>query len=254
MFHLSAWYGSIDPAGSYIPIPAVQDPAIRTSGDDIRVNAELPTVMGASALTGASVLTASQLRSPSLRTLNNLFIRPLVNAVVFPDPPVPMMFPYNPRPMDPAEDVQCWINSTPAAGAEAHYGLVWFADGPQQIVSGEIFTAGATSTISLSAGVWVNGEFVFDQKLASGSYQIVGFRPEGPNLVCARIVYPGGGANAWRPGAPATVALGTQDPEYFRFGRLGVWGVFDQDNQPTIDCLGVTDTSQTLTFDLIKIA
>lgn len=254
MFHLAAWYQSIDPSGAYAAIDAIQDAAINTNGDNIRVSAALPNIAGASVLTAANVLTAAQLRSPSLRLLNNLFIRPLVNAVTYDDPPQPMMFPRNPRSVQPAEDVQCWIDSTPNSGAEAHYGLVWFSSGAIAQQNGAMFTVGASSGVSLAAGTWVNGNITFDQVLPSGNYQVVGMRAEGTNLVAARLVFPGDGAQGWRPGVPACNAATDLDPMYFRYGGMGIYGVFDQDNPPTIDCLGISDSAQTLTFDLIKVS
>ena len=254
MMHLAAYYESIDPAGAYAALNAVQDPAINTRGDDIRVASEIPFIFCAAGLTAANVYTSSQLRSPSLRTLNNMFIRPLANAVTFGDPPEVLPFPTNPRGMVPAEDVQFWTNSTPNAGAEAHYGLVWFCDGPLTPVIGEIFSVGATAANTLTAGTWVNGNITFDQALPSGTYNVVGMRVESANLVCARLVFPGGGAEAFRPGVPGSTAATVVDNEAFRRGQLGVFGSFDQDNPPTIDTLGVTDTAQTITLDLIKVA
>lgn len=255
MMHVTAYYSSVDPAAAYTALNAVQDPAINTTGTDVRVSSQLPFIFGAAGLTAAAVYTGSQVRSPSLRTLNNLYVRPLVNAVTFGDPPEVMLFPRNPRSMVPAEDVQFWTDSTPGAGAEAHYGLVWYCDGVLDVVQGEIFTVGATAASALAAGQWVNSNITFDQALPSGSYQIVGMRAEGANLVAARVVFPGGGGNeAFRPGVAACTASTIVDPEYARFGRLGLFGTFDQDNPPTLDALGVTDTAQTLAFDLIKVA
>lgn len=254
MMHFAAYYESIDPAGAYAPLAAVQDPAINTRGDDIRVASEIPFIFCAAGLTAAATFTSAQLRSPSLRTLNNMFVRPLVNAVTFGDPPEVLPFPANPRGMVPAEDVQFWVDSTPGAGAEAHYGLVWFCDGPLAPVNGEIFSVGATSASALAAGTWVNSNLTFDQALPSGSYQVVGMRAEGANLVGARLVFPGGGNEAFRPGVPGSTSAFVVDNDMFRKGMLGVFGTFDQDNPPTIDCLGVTDTDQTITLDLIKTA
>jgi|TARA_B110000211_G_C14063417_1_gene546632 hypothetical protein len=253
MFHLIAYYESIDPAAAATAIAAVQDPTINTTGDDVRMSAALPSIAGCTALTASAAFTSAQLRAPSLRTLNNLDIRPLVNAVTFGDPPQPMMFPRNVRPVVPAEDLQAFVTSTPAGGAEAHYALVWLADAALPQVNGAMFTVGASSASTLTAGNWVNSNITFDQTLPSGSYQVVGMRAEGANLVAARLVFPGAGANSWRPGVPGCNTAADLDPEYFRFGGMGIYGTFNQDNPPTIDGLGVTDTAQTLTLDLIKV-
>ena len=255
MMHITAYYSSVDPAAAYTALAAVQDPAINTQGNNVRVSSSIPFLFGSAGLTAAAVYTGSQVRSPSLRTLNNLYVRPLVNAVVFGDPPEVMLFPRNPRSMVAAEDVQFWTDSTPAGGAEAHYGLVWYCDGVIDPVQGEIFTVGAASASTLTAGAWVNSNITFDQQLPSGSFQICGLRAEGANLIAARVVFPGGGGNeAFRPGVAACTSSAVVDPQYARFGQLGVFGTFNQDNPPTIDALGVTDTTQRLTLDLIKVA
>tara|TARA_B100000470_G_scaffold220172_1_gene208201 strand:- start:131 stop:895 length:765 start_codon:yes stop_codon:yes gene_type:complete len=254
MMHLVAYYSSVDPAGAYTALNAVQDPAINTRGTDVRIASEIPFIFGAAGLTAAAVYTSSQLRSPSLRTLNNMFVRPLNNAVTFANPAPVMTFPLNPRGMVTAEDLQFWTDSTPGAGAETHYGLVWMSDGPLTPVNGEIFSVGATSASALTVGTWVNSPITFDQALPSGTYQCVGMRAEGANLVASRLVFPGGGANSWRPGCPASTSAFVLEADNFRKGKLNVYGTFRQDNPPTVDNLGITDTAQVLTLDLIKTA
>ena len=86
--------------------------------------------------------------------------------------------------------------------------------------------------------------------LPAGQYQVVGMRVQGTNLVAARLVFQG---FPWRPGAPAVNVLGDEDNKYFRMGRMGIWGEFDQTSPPTMDCLGVTDTTQVVYLDLIKV-
>ena len=252
MMHLAAYYQSLDPAGAYTALNAVQDPAINTRGTDIRIASEIPFIFGAAGLSAAAVLASAQLRSPSLRTLNNMFIRPLNNALTFANPTPVMTFPLNPRGMVTAEDVQFWVDSTPAGGAEGHYGLVFMCDGVLQPVNGEIFSVGATAASTLVAGTWVNSPLTFDQALPSGTYQAVGLRAEGANLVASRLVFPGGGSNSFRPGCPACTSAFVLEADNFRKGKLGVYGTFSQDNPPTLDSLGSTDTAQTITLDLIK--
>lgn len=252
MMHLVAYYQSVDPAGAYTALNAVQDPAINTRGTDVRIASEIPFIFGAAGLTAAAVYTSSQLRSPSLRTLNNMSVRPLNNDVTFANPAPVLTFPSNPRGMVTAEDLQFWTDSTPGGGAEAHYGLVWMSDGPLAPVNGEIFSVGATSAATLTAGNWVNSPITFSQALPSGQYQCVGMRSEGANLVASRLVFPGGGDNSFRPGCPGSTDAFVLEADNFRKGKLGVYGTFRQDNPPTLDSLGVTDTAQALTLDLIK--
>lgn len=250
MFHLAAWYESLDPAGVLTPIDAVVDQSVFTSGNDIRVPTQMPNIVGQAALADDASAAAAQIQSPSLRAMVNLDIEPVVGAAVFGSPPEVLFHPLAPISVVADEPVNFALNSDPAA-AEDHYGLVWFGDGPQQPVPGNIFSVRATSAVTLSAGVWVNGTLTFSQTLPLGRYTIVGMRCRGTNLVAARLVFVGG---AFRPGTPAVNALADLDPPVFRYGRHGTFGVFHSNTPPTVDCLGVTDSAQSFVFDLLQVA
>jgi len=248
MQHLAAWYESIDPAGALVPIAAVNDQAVFASGDDIRVPAALPYVIGQAVLGNDSSLARGQIQSPSLRSFANLDVEPVVAAAVFGSPPEAVFHPLSPIPVSGDEAVNVYVNSDPASAA-AHYGLVWFGDGPQQSVPGEIFSIRATAAASLAAGTWANSALTFGSSLPVGTYQIVGMRARSANMVAARLVFVG---QPWRPGVPAVNAIGDEDHAMFRYGRSGVFGEFHTNTPPTVDCLGVTDTSQTFIFDLVR--
>ena len=250
MFHLAAWYESIDPGGVLTPIAAVVDQSVFTSGDDIRVPTAMPNIIGQAALADDASAAGAQVQSPSLRAMVNLDIEPLVAAAVFGSPPEGLFHPLSPITVVPDEPVNFALNSDPAAGAD-HYGLIWFGDGPQQPVPGNIFSVAVSSALALSAGVWINGTLLFSQTLPLGRYTIVGMRARGTNLVAARLVFVGG---AFRPGVPAVNALADEDPAVFRYGRTGAFGVFHSNTPPTVDCLGITDVAQSYIFDLVQVA
>lgn len=249
MFHLAAYYQSVDLGGVLTAINAVPDQALFTSSADIRVPKELANVIAAAGLTASTTLTSAQLQSPSLRSLVNHDLEPLVGAVTFGSPPEGIYFPMSPIALVPDEALNFYFN-TDNAGAAAHYGLVGLADGPQQEVQGEIFTVRVTSACTLAAGAWVNGNLTFSQTLPAGRYQVVGMRSRGTNLVAARLVFPGG---RFRPGVGAVNAVSDLDPYWPRYGRMGVFGEFEHLLPPTVECLGVTDSAQTHFLDLIKV-
>lgn len=249
MFHLAAYYQSVDLGAVLTAISAVPDQALFTSSNDIRVPKELANIIGAAAATASTTVTAAQLQSPSLRSLVNHDLEPVVGAVTFGSPPEGIYFPQSPIALVPDEALNFYFN-TDNAGAAAHYGLVMLADGPQQEVSAEIFTVRATAAASLSAGLWVNSNLTFTQTLPAGRYQVVGMRARGTNLVAARLVFPGG---RFRPGVAALNAIGDTDPYWPRYGRMGVFGEFEHLLPPTVECLGVTDSAQTILLDLVKV-
>lgn len=250
MFHLAAWYEDIDPGGVLVPITAIVDQSVFTSADVIRVPVQMPNIVGQAALLDDASAAAAQVQSPSLRAMVNLDIEPVVADATFGSPPEVLFHPLSPIPVVPDEPITFAVNSDPAA-VEEHYGLVWFGDGPQQPVPGNIFSVAATSALTLVAGSWVNGVLAFGQTLPLGRYTIVGMRARGANLVCARLVFVGG---AFRPGVPAVNALGDLDPMVFRYGRHGAFGIFHSNTPPTVDALGITDTAQSYVFDLLQVA
>lgn len=249
MHHLAAYGQSVDLAGALTAINAVQDQALTTSGPDIRVPNPLPNLVGQAALVGNTTPSRAQLVSPSLRAMVNMDIEPIVGGVVFGSPPESILHGDSPIPLVGNESLNCYLQATGGAATQ-NYGLVWLSDGPIQAVKGNIYSVRATSAVALAADTWVNGNLTFAQTLPNGTYQIVGMRARGTNLVAARLVFVGA---PWRPGVPAVNALGDLDPLGFRYGYAGVFGQFDSTQPPTVDCLGVTDSAQTYVFDLIRI-
>lgn len=248
MHHLAAYFQSVDPAGALTAINSVQDQAIRTETTKVIVPDALPFLIGQAALANDASGSRAQIQSPSLRQMINLDVEPLVLAAVFGSPPEGIFHPLSPNPLTPDEALQFAILSDPAAAA-SHYGLVWLGDGPQQQVNDDIYQLRATSAAALSAGLWVNSNLTFSQDLPAGRYRVVGMRARGANLVAARLVFPG---LPWRPGVPAVNAIGDLDPYWTRFGGLGLFGEFVHTTPPTIDCLGITDTSQIIILDVVR--
>lgn len=250
MFHTAAYYQSVDPAGALTELNAVADQAIRTNGKDIVVPTDLTNLVAEAALSAATGPSYAQVESPSLRQLANQDVGPIVGAVVFgSDPAVQSHFTL-PRVLKGNESVNFSLLATGGLAA-ANYGLIWLSNGPMSPISGNIFTVRATAAAALAAGTWVNGALTFDSTLPAGTYNVVGMRAVGANLVAARLVFVGEG---YRPGVPAVNAVGNLDARFGRYGSIGSFGVFDVNQPPTVDFLGVTDTSQTVFLDLIKVS
>lgn len=249
MFHLAAYYESLDPGGALVNIAGVREEMIFVSGDDIRVPTGLPFIIGASALENDASAARAQVASPSLRVLANLDVEPVVAALVFGSPPEQSLWPETPVPLVADEALNFLVESAPAAAA-VHQGLVWLSDGPQTPVTGNVFTVRCTGAATLSAGEWVNTNLTFGQTLPAGQYAVIGMRARGTNLVAARLVFPEQYA---RPGVLAVNAIGDRDVYWTRHGRMGSWGEFPHTNPPTMDAFGVTDTSQVILLDLLRV-
>lgn len=247
--HLGAFYKSVDPAAALTLISAVNDQSIFTNGNDMRVPTGLAYLLGEAALSAATDPLYGQVQSPSLRQLANQDIKPIAAGVKFASTDTIQWHGMDPRPLEVAESLNFGVYATGGAAA-ANYGLVWLADGAVNSTKGKIFSVRATGSAALAAGAWVNTALSFDTTLPAGSYQVVGVRAEGANLVAVRLVFVG---SAFRPGVPAEPSAATNYFRMFRMGGIGVYGSFDVDQPPTVDCLGVTDTSQEVVLDLIKV-
>ena len=248
MQHLALFAESIDPAGALVNIAAINDDSVFTSGDDIRVPVQLPFLLGAAALISATSPIQAQLQSPSLRQIANIDLEPCGLGLVFGDPAELAMHPTNPIPLRGDESLNFLANTNPA-GAQLHYGLVWFGDGAQQSVSGDIFSVRASMSVTAVADAWVNGTLTFGQDLPVGNYDVVGLRVRAAGLVAARLNFIGG---AWRPGVPGAVAIDDKVSEQFRYGRMGVYGSFHTNTPPSIEIVGAAGAvTPTVILDLI---
>lgn len=248
MLHLAAYYKSVDPAAVTTLISAVPDQSIFTQGNDVRVPKGMGNLLAEAALSAATTPLFGEVQSPSLRTLANQDIGVVAAAAKFGSQDQIQRHFENPRALQEAESVNFGINATGGAAAD-NYGLIWLGDGPIKETNGKIFTVRATGTAALAAGKWVNTPVAFQTVLPAGTFQVVGFRAQGPNLIAGRIVFVGA---PYRPGVPAETANTNNYFPWTRNGKLGVLGQFDVDQPPTIDCLGATDAAQVFLFDLIQ--
>lgn len=246
--HLAAFYKSVASSSALALLSAVTDQAIYTSGNDVRVPTGLANLIGEAASTAQTGPGYAQVQSPTLRDLVNQDVEPISGSLVFTDGGQIQWHGDNPRALTAAESVNFGVYATDTSAA-GNYGLIWLADGAVKPTGGKTFSMRATAAVTLSAGNWVNGSLTFNSTLPAGTYQIVGMRAEGTNLVAARLVFVGQG---FRPGVPGETSSANNYFRAFRGGAQGVFGQFDVNQPPTVDCLGVTDTSQSFVFDMIK--
>lgn len=248
MFHMVAYESTASNAAltSITPVP---DGTVRVAGNDIYVPTVVNQIISAACLINSSAATLrGQIQAPSLRAILNFDVNPIVNGLVFGSLARAARFWQTPLQLQPNEPLDFYTQN---GASVMNRGLILLADGPVRPVTGKIYTVRATGAATLVTGTWVNTVLTFSQTLPSGHYQVVGFRAVGANLIAARIFFVGG---AWRPGCYAANVSNDNEWPDFRYGNIGVWGEFDNTVPPTVDCLGITDTTQEFEFDLIKTA
>ena len=236
-------------SASLTNIAGLADQTMTVNGNNITITAPVNNLVAAYGR-GAH-MTRAQIFTPSLNRLYPYEIAPVDVSATPQQPNRFAFFPESPIGLQDEEFMQAIvIDATAAEQADV---FAWLSDGPiAPISSGEIFTARATGTTTLTAATWTNVAITFTSTLPSGNYQCVGLRAQSTGLVAARMVFPG---YEWRPGVigcTATSDLGY--PTVFRFGHLGEFGRFKNTVPPTIDCYSLSaDTSETFHLDLIYL-
>ncbi len=256
MLHLAAFYESIDPAGAYNALTPVPDSRLQLSGDDLRVPILSKVYVVAGGVESAATNRA-RLNAPSLRTRGLFQVQPLNGGGAGPiEPSTPALaIDLRARPLElmRGENLNFEVLSDPVV-AQIQWGLVLFGDAIEPIPDGQIFTVRATDTAAapaLTAGTWTSIPLLFDDDLPVGRYAIVGMRAMSLGLIAARCSFVGGG---WQPGVIGVDLNGDVTPDYFRYGGLGRFGEFEDDEPPQIEFLAITpDATQECWLDLIQI-
>jgi hypothetical protein len=176
-----------------------------------------------------------------------------------------------PKPIRPTEEFDIYASQT-SGGAEVQAVFVNFTDGlitappplangPTINGNGQLFTAHATGSTTLTANAWSQVTLTLDFALPAGFYALVGARAVAAHALAFRvrpITEP-----LWRPGGAACQTADQLDPVNQRFinpvtGRISPWGVwltFFQNTLPYVDFWATAaDTVEDVFFDLIKIS
>jgi hypothetical protein len=200
---------------------------------------------------GANAANA-QLVAPSLRKYATHYVFP-VDAASNPasNPPLEYMGFYNPLPITTGDLLQGLVDNS--NNSEYDLVAVWLCNSQRRPVTGQIFTAWAKSSTTITANAWTLGQLSMQTTLEEGTYAIVGMYVHFNGALLARLVFPGV-ANAIRPGVIASTSATKFMPLIFRYGRLGVWGTFDAAVLPQVEFLGTAaTTSENVYLDLVKL-
>lgn len=255
MFHLAAFYQSVDPAGVYVQLAAITDSQLTVNSPRIQVPVLNQVIVAAAGLEN-TVAPLARLVAPSLTAKWRNQLVPFnvgAGGAVIPNNPGRVVdMSDDPIQLVVSEQLTAEISSNPAAG-QPQWVLVWFADGKPAPISGPISTAHATVANALVAGAWTLNTLVFDEQLPRGRYQIVGLYAISTNLVAARLVIP---SNPWRPGTLGAGGSTAAGYDRFRFGNLGVWGEFEDVDNLQIESLATAADAaavQSYYVDLIQV-
>jgi hypothetical protein len=255
---LGGWSESVDQA-ALDGIAAIADETLRVAGDAIIVPSWAPTLYGVYA-NGVN-LTRARINAPSLQDVVRPSLEPL-NVSAEPTFPLPWhWFGDKPYTLKVSENLEV-ETAEDGAGATRMNAFAWLGTGivpldqlpPTEGVEGggERQSLRATGTTTLGTFAWTPAQLTFDDPLQAGYYAVIGAFPTTAGLIAARINIPG--LNTYRMGCVGADAVGDVGEPMFRNGRLGIWGVFDQDIGLSMDFCSISaDTAETVVFDAIYL-
>jgi len=237
MILLVAFSESIDEAAAYANIAAVPDDYLDTSGDLIRIPEGVNKIFGKVAYVGTTG-TRVRLSCPSLRQFQNLYVTPVNQVLVPTGHDVIDIHPESLIPLEATENLECEVYADPAA-AEQHTIGVWLTDKDISPVRGDIRPVPFSVTMAIVAGVWNTGSITLEEELPKGAYELVGGRIECVVGTLGRFILP---KSMDRPGFVLSADEDFRQNDIFRYGRLGVWGSFDNISLPKAEILGAAAT------------
>lgn len=251
MFNLVAFFASVPQNSALLNLTPVTDPLVTIQNNRLI----FPTEVDIAAV-NAVIVDGSRARinTPSLRNIALPEIYPVKITAGQGTNPV-MQGPMWGTLRIPRND-QFGIDVSRAGAAAADcFAAIWYAPRQPAAPMGPVITMRATAAVTLTVGTWVTANLTFDQALPYGKYAVVGMFAQIANGMYARLAFPG--ETQYRPGVPTVDAYGSYvNPQMFRWGEFGLFGMFDSTAQPLIEVMGNTAGAQNGVFllDLIKVA
>jgi hypothetical protein len=245
VMHCIAYYGSI-PAGTGLQfVPNITDGTVTPRGNGYIVPSFAPKIMLVYCF-GQS-FTRAQLQSPSLRANWPFDVEPVDVATTPSSTPPLLDLTEAPIPLAIGEELDVQ-NIHSLVASESDYVLVILTDGAQTPYTGYFDTIRATAATTLVAGAWTLCPLTFPTPLPSENYQVVGMRAHSAGGGFARLWFPGYGH---RPGCISYSTVAKHDFNYFRYGKLGVFGQFNVASPPQAEFLSTSaDNSEVVELDL----
>jgi len=252
MFNLVAFFKSVAANAALDNLTPCSDPLVTISANNRVIFPEDYQLLAAH----ANIPDGSRwrLNTPSMRViaLPELYpFKPTVAAGANP----PLVFPGGQAIRIPRNDEAGYDVSRDGVGAADVFAAMFVAPRVVPAPMGPIYTMRATASLTLTAGTWVGGTLTFDQILPFGRYAIVGMDVVCNDGMYARLTFPG--QTQYRPGVPCVETTGEYiNPQMFRYGEFGLFGMFDQTAQPGIEVMGDTAGAETpvVLLDLVKVA
>lgn len=247
--HLLAFFTSLAASLTNAKLNAVEDGQFTLNNNNFllpqRMQVQRAYVLGLP-------VTEARIVVPSLRAVTFPRLHPVDKAATPSNDPSILRYLGNGPTLLGGEGVSLEASTDATGGPNNCYGLLWIAPSFVPAPPGPCFTMKATATITVAAGVWGRGSLVLENDLPAGQYALIGADAQGVNVAAVRFRFPN---NDLLPGIVAQQADGEFLTDHQRYGRMGLFGTFNNINLPTIECLGLgAGSAQTIYLDIVRLS
>lgn len=247
MHHLLAFYSSLAVSLTNAKLNAVEDGQYTIANSNFLLN-ERHIVQRAYCLSNGGI--DARIVVPSMRAVTLPRVHPIDKNTAPANDPSVLRYRDNGPALLASEGVSMEM-STDATGTVASYGLLWVAPRFAEAPRGPVFTLKATASIVATVGTWGRGSMTLENDLPSGNYAVIGMDCQGANALAMRLRFPGG---TMLPGVLAEQADGEFLTDHQRFGRMGLFGIFNSVQLPTLEVMAFgTTTTQTVYLDIVRV-
>lgn len=252
MHHTAAWFEDFGAVSVDQAVAALQDGVLTIRSTDFFFFDE-PLAALYVGIYGADMENA-RLNSPTIRSVTQPYLLPVGNAVIPPTRPLIADLTRNPFRLKAQENISLEVTEDTVAGSNIT-GVIGLRTRKTPAPPGDIWTIRGTSAGPAVANAWTNaGVITWTNDLPPGRYAVVGGASFSTTMIGFRIVFTSTTGQKVRPGGIGAAREDSWIHPMFRYGRLGVWGEFDQVIFPEFEVLcNAADTAFVHYMDLIKL-
>lgn len=200
----------------------------------------------------SATLNRVKLSSPTLRQINQPYIRPIIAAA---RPRTNDQISYwadQPLMLPALEEIGPLVTSDVNPGPETAFFLAWVADSLIPVPSGPIITARFTATTAAVAATWTLMNITMEQPLPTGAYMLVGSEHYSTTAIAHRwSIF----NQVFRPGSLSHQLTGDIQDWRLLNRRLGAYGQFNNTSIPQLEVLcTTTDAAHTGFMQLVPLS
>lgn len=247
MFHLVGYFEDVATGAGLVQIDAAVDEVLTRRNNNFYLNRDYDII---AAIGLGADLQRFQLQAPSFQGILNPYVRPFEDAETPPSNPQFADYTANPLRVRMGDELRVNMEHD-NVGTVGQIAFLALQERREPVPQGDVFTLRGTATTTLTINTWSTLTVTWDDTLPSGRYAIIGGVVQSATGQAFRLIIPGMNL---RPGGACITDLGNVGWPVQRWGRMGLWGMFDNSTMPEVQVFATTaDTAQQIYLDIIRL-